>query len=121
VRSLPGEIGSELSADIERVTASAHEFNELRLLNSIRTGAVEVKDKDLADIERLLGTTGTSAAARLGLTAGTDQGQIGQAAQESMARWQQRAESPMTAPDLAAAYRVLVRTCEGILTDQAGN
>jgi hypothetical protein len=119
VRSLPAEARAELSAEIERVTASAHDFNELRLLNSIRTGAVTVKEKDVPDIERLLGTSGTSAVARLGLAAGVDKSQVAQAAQESMARWQQRAESPMTAPDLAGAYRVLVRTCEGILTDLA--
>jgi hypothetical protein len=119
VKRLPGDVGTELGAEVERVTASAHDFNELRLMNSIRTGAVTVKEKDLADVERLLGTSGTSAAARLGLPAEADTGQITQAARESMARWQQRAESPMTAPDLAGAYRVLVRTCEGILTDRA--
>lgn len=119
VRSLPPDVGADLSGEVERVTASTHDFNELRLLNSIRTGAVEVKEKDLTDIERLLGTSGTSATARLGLATGAGDGEVAQAAQESMARWQQRAESPMTAPDLAGAYRVLVRTCEGMLSDLA--
>jgi predicted GTPase len=120
VKRLPPDVAAELGAEVERVTASAHDFNELRLLNSIRTGAVTIKEKDLSDVEHLLGTSGTSASARLGLPTGASDGEIAQAAQASMARWQQRAESPMTAPDLAGAYRVLVRTCEGILTDLAG-
>lgn len=120
-RTLPPELGDDLRAEIERVTASAHDFNELRLLNSIRTGSTPVKEKDVPDIERLLGTTGTSAASRLGLPSNADTAQVAQAAQEAMARWQQRAESPMTAPDLASGYRVLVRTCEGILIDLANS
>jgi predicted GTPase len=110
----PAEI---LRNEIERVMASTHDFDELRLLNALRSGGTGIKDKDLPDIERLLGTGGTSAAARLGLPAGADNSQVAQEAQAAMARWQQRAESPMTAPDLAGAYRILVRTCEGILTD----
>jgi hypothetical protein len=117
VRTMPPETGDRLRDEIERVTASAHDVAELRLLNAIRTGSAEIKDKDLPDVERLLGTSGTSATARLGLSTGAGDGEIGQAAQAALARWQQRAESPMTAPDLAGSYRVLVRTCEGILTD----
>ena len=120
VRTMPPDVADELNAEIERVTASAHDFNELRLLNAIRTGVAPVKDKDVADIERLLGTSGTSAIARLGLPPDADDAQVAQAAHEALARWQQRAESPMTAPDLAGAYRVLVRTCEGILTAGTG-
>ena len=118
-KEMTAESGEHLRNEIERVTASAHEFEELRLLNAIRTGVAEVKEKDIADIERLLGTSGTSPSARLGLPADSAQGQVAQSAQEELARWQQRAESPMTAPDLASAYRVLVRTCEGILVDLA--
>jgi predicted GTPase len=109
--------GAELMAELERITASAHEFNEIRLLNALRTGSVEGKPEDLATIERMLGTGGTSAAARLGLDAGADAGAIGQAAQEALQKWQMRAESPMASKEMVDAARVLIRTCEGILTE----
>ncbi len=119
VRDQPVEGADQLTADIERLVSGAHEFDELRLLNSLRTGAVEAKADDVAAMERLLGTDGGTVEARLGLPAGADAGQVAQAAQEAMARWQRKAESPMTSPDLAAASRVLVRTCERILNDLA--
>ena len=34
---------------------------------------------------------------------------------ETIARWRQRAESPMTSRDVAEAAAVLVRSCEGML------
>ena len=110
---------AELLGELERITASAHEFNELRLLNALRTGAVEAKPDDAATIERMLGTSGASAAARLGLAGGADNAAVAQAAQEAMQVWQQRAESPMTSKDMADAARVLIRTCEGILSELA--
>ncbi len=117
VRDHPVEGSDVLTADIERLVAGAHEFDELRLLNALRTGAVTAKPDDVEAMERLLGTEGGTVEARLGLEGGADAGQIAAAAQEVMARWQRRAESPMSSPDLVDASRVLVRSCEQILVD----
>ncbi len=115
LRRCPSADDGSLAADVERISASAHEFNELRLLNSVRTGSVVVKADDIAEIERLIGTNGSSPSARLGLPADADQSAVSAAAQASMSKWQRRAESPMSDPSTAVAARILVRTCEGIL------
>ncbi len=112
--------GSEdLTTDIERLVAGTHEFEELRLLNALRTQALTAKPDDVAAMERLLGTEGGTVPARLGLPDDADAGQVAAAAQEAMAHWQRRAESPMSAPELVAAARVMIRTCEQILTGLA--
>jgi hypothetical protein len=39
------------------------------------------------------------------------------AAQTAIARWQRRAENPMSSRSIADAARVLIRTCEGMLAN----
>jgi len=117
IKARPDIESGSLAEAIERITAGAHEFNELRLLNTLRAGASEVKESDVADMERLLGTSGTGARDRLGVAPGSDDAIVASAAAEALSKWQRKAESPMSNPDTAAAARVLVRTCEGILTD----
>lgn len=119
LRRHPAADDGSLAADVERVSASAHEFNELRLLNSLRSGAVVLKPGDVPVVERLIGTSGLHAAARLGLDADATPATIGEAAQQAMASWQRRAESPMSDPTTAAAARIVVRSCEGILSTLA--
>jgi hypothetical protein len=43
--------------------------------------------------------------------------QLRQAAFTALARWQRRAENPITSYELSLASRVAVRSCEGILAD----
>ncbi len=117
LRSRPDLAGSAVAADLERISASAHELNELRLLNLIRAGAVTAKPDDIAEMERLLGTSGTSVADRLALPAGPDAAAVIQAAQAALTKWQRKAESPLSTQDASVAARILMRTCEGILTD----
>jgi hypothetical protein len=112
--------GSALTALVERVLASAHPFNELRVLSSIRAGWVPGKPVVLAGLERLLGGEGNDPRTRLGLAADADGSAVKKAAVEALERWQRRAESPMTSHQLAVAARVAVRTCEGILTGPDG-
>jgi hypothetical protein len=112
--------GSEaLASELERLTSSAHELAELRLLNALRAGAIKLKEQESADMERLLGTEGAALHARLGLGPGTDESGIRRALQDTIGRWQRRAESPMSSRDAADAARVLVRTCEGMLASRA--
>jgi hypothetical protein len=104
-----------LAAAVERIQAGAHELAEIRLLNALRLGAVSGRSEELADMERLLGGDGAAAATRLGLRADAGPEAERARATEELARWQRRAENPMSSPDLQDACRVAVRTCEGLL------
>jgi hypothetical protein len=106
---------TELAIAVEQVQAGAHELAEIRLVNALRLGAVTGRREELADLERLLGADGATPGERLGLPAGTGPGEIRERTMEELARWQRRAENPMSGADLQDACRVAVRTCEGLL------
>ncbi|MGQ0804297.1 MAG: dynamin family protein [Actinomycetota bacterium] len=106
-----------LLAEAERIEASAHVFTEMRLLHSLRSGAVRLGDVEIAEAERLLGGGGTSLTDRVGLPPGAPLDEQRKALLTTLERWQDRAESPLSPRDAAEAARVLVRTCEGILAD----
>lgn len=116
MRANPQVDARAIASDLERISSNAHEFNELRLLNMIRSGALVAKQGDLASMERLLGANGTAVADRLDL-ANADPATVIPAAQQALVKWQRKAESPLSSTDLTIAARVLVRTCEGILND----
>jgi hypothetical protein len=101
---------------VERILAGAHEFAELRLLGALRSGAVELPKAMVGEAERLLGDAGSTPAVRLGLPdeAGTEE--LRRAAYLALRRWQGHTENPLFGRRAADACRVLVRTCEGILS-----
>jgi hypothetical protein len=113
----PGSL--DLSTRVEEVLASAHPFNELRVLSALRAGWVTGKPAVLEELERVIGGTGTTRAERLGLPADSDPAQQQAAAAEALARWQRRAENPLTAHELVIAARVAMRSCEGLLAELA--
>jgi hypothetical protein len=104
-----------LAAEVERILAGAHEFSELRLLSTLRSGAVRLPTEVLAEAERLLGGEGGAAAARLGLDPATGPDELRAAALDAVSRWQRRAESPMSGRVVADVARVVVRSVEGVL------
>jgi hypothetical protein len=112
-RPLPGS--DVLATELERITAAAHEFAEIRLLNALRSGSVKVKATEAGEMERLLGADGSALHTRLDLTPEADASEMRRALQTSIGRWQRRAESPMSNREVADAARVLIRTCEGLL------
>ncbi len=113
----PGSLA--LSAEVEEIIASAHPFNELRVLSAVRAGWVAGKQAVLEDLERVIGGSGTTLAQRLGLEPGATGEEESAAAADALARWQRRAESPMTVHELVVAARVAVRSCEGMLAELA--
>lgn len=117
LQDAPVDQSARLEAELERVEAGAHAFAELRLLNALRAGALELPESEAA--ERLLGADGSETAVRLGLDA--DAGQPALLARADAARqtWQKRAENPLSAKEIADASRVLVRTAEGMLAELA--
>jgi hypothetical protein len=118
LRGDPLPDAARLTIDLERITAASHEFAELRLLNALRTRALDLPD--VAAAERLLGTSGGRPAVRLGLGPHAGPEEVRAAAVSAHAAWQGLAENPLASRDVVEAARVLVRTCEGILVDAAG-
>jgi hypothetical protein len=111
----PRPAAAPLVAEVERILAGAHEFAELRLLSTLRSGAVRMPTEALQEAERLLGGDGGSAAARLGLEPDAGPDELWSAALDAVARWQRRAESPMSGRAVSDMARLVVRSCEGIL------
>lgn len=111
----PRPAAAPLAAEVERILAGAHEFAELRLLATIRSGAVKLVPEALSEAERLLGADGGSVAARLGLDPREHPELLREAALDAVTRWQRRAESPMSSRAVSDVARLVVRSCEGML------
>jgi hypothetical protein len=111
----PGADG--LSAEVEAVVASAHPFNELRVLSGLRSGWVSGKEDVVAELERVIGGAGGATHQRLRLPSDAGGAELTAAANDALTRWQRRAENPLTTYELAVAARVAVRSCEGMLAD----
>ena len=103
-----------LGGELERITAAAHQFTEIRILNALRAGSIDVKPDEATDMERLLGAQGTTIPARLGLPESATIDEQRAAMLEQLARWQRRAENPLSSREVADAASELVRTCSGI-------
>ncbi|MBC3190528.1 dynamin family protein [Pseudonocardia sp. C8] len=115
LRRYPVPAAAPLMHELELVTAGAHEFAEIRLLDTLRSGALLLADAERATAERLLGGDGVHPLSRLGLPVGSGRDEAVRAAQLALVQWQRRAEHPSSGRDVREACRVLVRTCEGLL------
>ncbi len=109
---LDGPMAERLEIELERVTAGAHEFVEVHLLNAMRSGALPFRATEVDELERLLGSIGAPARTRLGLESGDDL--VGPVL-AAVDRWRRRSEHPMTSRELADAAREIARTYEGLL------
>ncbi len=104
-----------LGAELERVMAGAHPFNEMNTMAAIRSGWVSGPTGQLVELERLLGAGGTGDWQRLGLDAPASPDVVRSTAIEQLGRWQRLAENPLTAHDMATAIRVAIRSLEGLV------
>jgi 50S ribosome-binding GTPase len=111
----PGPGTADLSREVERIFSGAHEFTELRLLATLRSGTVPLPAPMVAEAERLLGEGGAAVRTRLALPPTATPPDVRRAALDALSHWQDRAENPMTARSAADVCRVVVRTCEGML------
>lgn len=102
---------------LEEITASAHEFDEVRLLSDLRSGTVEMADDKAAELDRLLGGSGHDAALRLGLGEEASLEEVTAAASAALSSWRALAEHPLTSRSGRLAARTATRTLEGLLAD----
>ncbi|WP_306216240.1 dynamin family protein [Actinoplanes sp. RD1] len=107
--------GDAVAAAVEELLASAHPFNELRVLSSLRAGWITGKPDVTDELERLIGGAGGSPCERLGLPPDAGPAAQAEAAGAALERWQRRAENPLTRYEMSVAATVAVRSCEGLL------
>ncbi|WP_167545365.1 GTPase [Amycolatopsis rubida] len=111
----PRPHSDRLAARVERFSASAHDFRELRLIADIRGGRTALAGESAEEAARLLGAEGTASEERLGLVAGTDPREMYEAGLDAVMRWRHEAERPDRALAERAAAQVVVRSAEGLL------
>lgn len=111
----PRSGSARLRRTVEEILTSAHEFEELRLLNDLRTGELDLDDERRERMEALLGADGGALRTRLGLQAGTSTDEAYRALMSELDRWRQLGESPFADRQMQRAAAILRRTCEGML------
>jgi hypothetical protein len=114
VRTHPRPGSEAVAAEVEEIIASAHPFQELRILSSIRAGWITGKPEVLTELEHVVGGAGGAVHQRLQQPAEADRAALAEAAGRSLATWQRRAENPLTPHELTVAARVAIRSCEGM-------
>jgi hypothetical protein len=118
LRAGPRPGSGQLTASLERLQANAHEFRELRLLAMLRTTGVPLSDELAEEAERLIGGRGLSPKVRLGLGPDASSDQVNAEARRYLDRWRVVAEHPLTDRPGAEVCRVVMRSCEGILSER---
>jgi hypothetical protein len=108
-----------LRARAEAVMASAHEFEEVRMLDQLRSGDIALDEARIAELERLLGGRGHDTPTRLGLDDGASPEEVRHAATAALSLWQRTAEHPLSSRPVQRAARVATRTLEGLLAGAA--
>jgi len=108
-----------LRARIEQITANAHAFEEVRLLNELRTNGLELTEDRAIELDFLLGGSGHDPASRLRLPESPDNGEIRSASVKLLQSWQLLAEHPLTSRTVEVAARGAIRTLEGIMSRAA--
>jgi hypothetical protein len=111
----PVPAAAGLRHEYERITAGAHEFAEIRLLDTLRAGALMLTDTEKTAAYRVLGGDGAAPVTRLAVDPQCPSDELHHAAIAALVQWQRRAEHPSSTRDVREAARVLVRTCEGLV------
>jgi hypothetical protein len=105
-------------ADIDPLLADTHAFEELRLLSQLHSRPTTLNESEVASLRRIIGSSGTDAASRLGLTAEAPYDGP-RAAFAAAQRWRRRAEHPLNDPFTTRACRAAVRSAEALVAQYA--
>jgi hypothetical protein len=112
LRERPRTGTGALSASLERIQASAHEFREMRLLATARTAGSILSAELTEEAERIVGGSGVDLPHRLGLPDSATEDELRGRALENLRRWRSQAENPLTDRASADVCRIVVRSCE---------
>jgi hypothetical protein len=110
----------DLLYQLERTRFGAHELVEIDLADALQSGTLRLPDLDRHAAEQLLGADGAEPRARLGLAEDASPAAIKDAAGERLMHWQRLASHPATTSAVRDAARILVRTCEELLSAPTG-
>ena len=119
VRTRPHPDAIRLTIAIERAVASAHELRELGLLGALRADRTGLPPDLAVEARRLAGGDGSDLGTRLGVGDGLDDAAAWEMVEKTLARWREESENPAVGQDHRRAAAIVVRTCEGLLTDLA--
>ena len=117
VHELSPTDGIAFATELERVETDSHELSELRLLVALRSGGVELRDDESAEVEMLIERSGSPVGARLGLDPEAGADDLRAVVTARIHRWRRRAEHPLARRETVEAAAVVLRTYEGMLLD----
>ncbi|MEV1289721.1 GTP-binding protein [Micromonospora sp. NPDC049679] len=121
LRAEPRRGSAQLLARVEQILAGAHEFRELRLLAALQDAQVKLDAELSVEAQRLIGGSGAALAARLGVDYQASPDELWALVADALGRWQDHSEDPLLSVDQRRAARVIVRSCEGMLAELAGD
>lgn len=108
---------SHIRAGLERITSNSHDLRELGLLAELRTGSAALSPDDAADAERIVGGSGTSAAARLGLDSTMTSAEGRERIDALLGHWHAISQSPIGDRATTELCRVVTRSIEGVASE----
>jgi hypothetical protein len=105
-----------LQAAVEELVAGTHDFEEVRVLGTLRSGTLGLRPETATALDRILGGNGHDTASRLGLAPETGPDDVRAAAIAELARWRRMAEHPLSSRAVQHAARTASRTLEGLVS-----
>jgi hypothetical protein len=120
LREGPRDGSASILAGIERIQATAHGLRELTLLSQARVAGLPLSVEDGAAAVRIIGGSGTAAAARLDLRDGATAGEVRARVGIELDLWRARRQSPLTERAAAEVCRVVIRSLEELASDIRG-
>jgi hypothetical protein len=115
VRAEPVRGAEHLLAELERIVAGTHDFQELRLLAALRSRRVTLPPPLDAELRRLAGAAGTSVVARLGLEHEPAEDELWVLTTDALRRWRLATEDVSLTAGQRRAAAVVLRSCEGMV------
>lgn len=120
IRDRPRPGSDFLLGSIERLLARSHDLKELSLLAELRTAPSALGAEQLAEAERIIGGSGLSANARLGLREDATTDELHVRVDSLLTTWRGLGESPLSDRQTAAMCRMVVRSVEGAASEIGG-
>jgi hypothetical protein len=108
----PRPEAEELAVAVDELLADPHPFQEMKLLGRVNSPRINLGSQDRAEMERLLGGSGTTPAERLGV-----RDELRKHALAALWKWRDYAANPFFDPDTSEACRITARSCEWLVAE----